>query len=455
MTSTASKDPRWTLESPPEEYKDMIEATAKCPVNLDEVNLFEAGAQEHWPEAYEILHAESPVTRIPGEGTTPATDGFIISKYADIYDIIRDPITFPQPSYPGTGDETPNTGMRKNSSQLSDAMARNTLRPTLELHKQHRIELTDPWVGNIGAPRHREMVTKFVDELIDNWIDDGEVEFVGEFAAPLPQFVMTTILGWPLEDLPMLRQWGEAQVRRFVFGQGHRNMMSPEEEQENAEDLGKFMEYVHEQVKYKRENPGDDMTTFLTQVEYQAMGRKLTDQEVIGVLFGMHIGGLETTQYAIAAQAELLSQDPALFAELKADPSKIRFFAEEGMRIHAPTQGLSTRMAAKDVEIRGVKISKGSILHLRYGAANLDEEEFENHTEIQLDRPNIGRHMTFSQGIRVCPGAGISRLEQNIAWERITQRLDSLTLAEGKNDMRHQPGSMKGLWALHVEFTKA
>ena len=152
MTSTASKDPRWTLESPPEEYKDMIEATAKCPVNLDEVNLFEAGAQEHWPEAYEILHAESPVTRIPGEGTTPETDGFIISKYADIYDIIRDPITFPQPSYPGTGDETPNTGMRKNSSQLSDAMARNTLRPTLELHKQHRIELTDPWVGNIGAP---------------------------------------------------------------------------------------------------------------------------------------------------------------------------------------------------------------------------------------------------------------------------------------------------------------
>ena len=112
-------------------------------------------------------------------------------------------------------------------------------------------------------------------------------------------------------------------------------------------------------------------------------------------------------------------------------------------------------MAAKDVEIRGVKISKGSILHLRYGAANLDEEEFENHTEIQLDRPNIGRHMTFSQGIRVCPGAGISRLEQNIAWERITQRLDSLTLAEGKNDMRHQPGIMKGLWALHVEFTKA
>ena len=53
---------------------------------------------------------------------------------------------------------------------------------------------------------------------------------------------MTTILGWPLEDLPMLRQWGEAQVRRFVFGQGHRNMMSPEEEQENAERLGKFME---------------------------------------------------------------------------------------------------------------------------------------------------------------------------------------------------------------------
>ena len=245
MTTTEASD-----------YTEMINAVAQCPVNLEEVDLFEPGAQEHWGEAYKILHAESPVQRIPGEGSTPDTDGFVITKYQDIYDIVRDPWTFPQPGFAGVeGNSTAGMSTEDGeSSALADAMALNTLRPNLELHKAHRIELTDPWVGATGAPRHRPMVEKFVDQLIDEWIDrdPAEIEFVEDFAAPLPQLVMTTILGWPLEDLEMLRKWGQAQVRRFVYGKGHRNIMSDEEELENAKDLGDFMAYVQEQVTHKR-----------------------------------------------------------------------------------------------------------------------------------------------------------------------------------------------------------
>ena len=39
-----------------------------------------------------------------------------------------------------------------------------------------------------------EMITRHVDELIDNWIDK-EVEFISEFARPLPQRVMASVLG--------------------------------------------------------------------------------------------------------------------------------------------------------------------------------------------------------------------------------------------------------------------
>ena len=336
---------------------------------------------------------------------------------------------------------------------VADAMARNTLRPTMEMHKQHRIQLTDPWVGATGAPRHRAMVTRTVDQLIDNWIDKGEVAFVTEFAAILPQIVMTNILGFPLEDMPQLKVWGEAQVRRFVYGVGHRNLLPPADEAENAKALGEFMAYVQAQVTRKRSEPGDDMTTFLTQVEY--LGRKLTDQECIGVIFGMHIGGLETTQYALAAEAQILCENPGLWAEIKADRSKIRFFVEESLRVQAPTQGLSTRMAGEDVEIRGVKIAKGSILHLRYGAGNRDPEEYECPEQVNLERKTVGRHLTFSQGPRVCPGAGLSRLEQNIAWERLFDRLDEIHFAPGKNDFKHQPGIMLGLWKLDLEFMKA
>ena len=82
----------------------------------------------------------------------------------------------------------------------------------------------------------------------------------------------------------------------------------------------------------------------------------------------MHIGGNETTQYALTAEARLLAERPELFEELKADRSKVRYFVEEALRLYAPTQGLSTRLVAEDTEIRGVKIPRGSLLHLRYGA---------------------------------------------------------------------------------------
>ena len=70
---------------------------AKCPVSLDDVDLFEDGAQNFWYESYEILHKESPVHRIPGEGTSPDTDGFVLTKYEDIAFVVKDILRFPPP----------------------------------------------------------------------------------------------------------------------------------------------------------------------------------------------------------------------------------------------------------------------------------------------------------------------------------------------------------------------
>jgi hypothetical protein len=61
----------------------------KCPEKLADVDLFRPGAQEHWFEAYEILHREAPVHRIPGEGTTPEHDAFILTKYQDLARVVR------------------------------------------------------------------------------------------------------------------------------------------------------------------------------------------------------------------------------------------------------------------------------------------------------------------------------------------------------------------------------
>jgi cytochrome P450 len=416
----------------------------RCPETLEDVDLFSPGAQEHWYEAYEILHREAPVHRIPGEGLAPGTDGFILSRYEDVSRVVRDPIrSIEQMLRSGQSPEE-----MPNANAMMVSMM--TLRPTVELWRSHRQELTDPWVGP-GAGRNSDMIERHVDELIDGWINRGEVEFISEFARPLPQRVMACVLGFPMEDLARLEEWGGAQVAAFVYGRGHRNQLSEAELKEQFTKLEGFKEYVQQQVAQKRAEPADDMISWLTQVEYEALGRKLTDMEINGVVYAMVIGGLETTQYALEEGAQLLCERDGVLDTIRADRKLIRQFIEECLRLRSPTQGLSTRTTSQDEMFQGVTVPKGSLLHLRWGAANVDEQEFECPNELDLRRKAASRHLAFSAGPRVCPGAGISRLEQTIAWNRLLDRIDHFEYGPG-NDFLHQPGIMLGTLKLNLRF---
>jgi cytochrome P450 len=73
--------------------------------------------------------------------------------------------------------------------------------------------------------------------------------------------------------------------------------------------------------------------------------------------------------------------------------------------------------------------------------------------DLQLHRKAASRHLAFSAGPRVCPGAGISRLEQHIAWARLLERLESMRYGSD-NTFLHQPGIMLGTLALNLHITK-
>ena len=165
------------------------------------------------------------------------------------------------------------------------------------------------------------------------------------------------------------------------------------------------------------------------------------------------IGGLETTQYALAEQAQLVCETAGLFDKLRSDRDHIRPFIEEGMRLRSPTQGLSTRITSRDEVFHGVAVAAGSTLHLRWGAANIDPEEFVDPLELKLDRKAVTRHLAFSAGPRVCPGSGLSRLEQTIAWNRLSDRFAAMSYAPG-NTFLHQPGIMLGTLELHLNLTE-
>lgn len=426
-----------------------------CPVDLAAVDLFGPGAQEHWYEMYEILHREAPVLRIPDGGLRPGTDAYVLTKHADIAMVVKDPERFTVMGQRRLTDWA-NEGM---TAERTYEVSRNlmtasmvSLRPTQELYIKHRKELTDPWVGT-GAHRHRETITRLANDLVDEWIDDGEVEFISRFARPLPQRVFATILGFPLDDIPQLAEWGDAIVTPFVHGTGLKHELTPEQTAEMLARLEGFQDYIYEHVRRKRRDPQDDMVSFLCDVHYEALDRKLTDLEIAGIVHAMIIGALETTQYALEEQAQLLCEIPGLFDLLRADRSKVRAFTEEALRLRSPTHGLSTRMTSQDEVFQGVEVPAGSLLHLRYAAGNVDPDEFECPYDLDLERDGLTRHLAFSAGPRVCPGANLSRIEQQIAWSVLLDRLESVEYGEG-NDWLHQPGIMLGTLKLNLRFSK-
>jgi cytochrome P450 len=427
-----------------------------CPIELGDVDLFGDGAQEHWYEAYQILHRDAPVLRIEGGGHTPGSDAFVLSKHADVSRVIRDPDRFLSLTTKRVGalaeqGLSPEEAYASVRNLMTASMV--SLRPTQALYNQHRKELTDPWVG-AGALRHREMIATHANELLDEWIDDGQVEFISRFARPLPQRVMASILGFPQQDIPLLAAWGDAVVTPFVHGDGLRHTLDPDRTEDMIARLDGFQDYIYEHVTAKRQDPQDDMVSFLCKVHYQALDRKLTDIEIAGIVYAMIIGGLETTQYALEEQAQLLCENPGIFEQLRTERTKLRNFVEEGMRMRSPTHGLSTRVTAQDEVFQGVEVPAGSLLHLRFGAANVDEEEFDCPFELDLDRDAVTRHLTFSAGPRVCPGATLSRVEQRTAWGVLLDRLDSIDYGTD-NDWLHQPGIMLGTLKLNLDFTKS
>ena len=421
-----------------------------CPHQLADVDLFAQGAQEHWYEAYDILHNEAPVHRIPGEGFMPGTDAFILTRYEDISRVVKDEQRYP----PALSlmirqlSESPEAAVNMNT--MIQSMV--SLRPNPELWRSHRQELTDPWVGP-GASRHKSMIVDVAHSLIDQWVDEEKVDFVSQFAQPLPQMVMAKVLGWPIEDLKLLKYFGDGTVKAFVYGSGHRCILPTEEVRSQLEVLQEFQAYTNALIAARRSAPEEDMITFLTTVEYSPLNRKLTDAEINGIVYAMVIGGLETTQYALAEQVQLVIEKHAVWQALKADKRKVRAFTEEGMRLRAPTQGLSTRTTSQEEVFQGVAVPKGSFLHMRWAAANIDPLEWDDPTELKLDRKAGTRHLTFSQGARVCPGASLSRLEQVEAWNALIDRIDHFEYAED-NTFTHQPGIMLGITKLNLAFKK-
>ncbi len=399
--------------------------------------------QEHWFEAYDILRAEAPIHYMP------QIDMYVLTRYDDIEYVLRRPdlftagpdvtmasplITYPEaralyeskgwPRYTPLGENPPKHGCYR--------------------------RLVDPALSARVIKARAGSIRDIINDLIDAWIDDGEIDFIKQFAEPLPMIVIAELLGFPRMDLPQLKEWSSAWVLPFSRG------LSLQQELWAVEKHIELQHYIHDTVKQKRRKPADDIITRLTRAELEDVDsgskRPLTDTEIIGITDHLLIGGNETTTFALSNGLWLLFRHPRVHRALEADRSKIRGFVEEVLRIESPTQGLY-RFVTADTRINGTPVPKDAVLSIRYGAGNRDPERFPDPGMPNLTRKNAGRHLAFGLGEHVCPGATLSRLEQNWAWESLFERVRGMRPVPERDDYTHVPGMwLRALTSIHMRF---
>ena len=417
-------------------------------MDLESIDLYHPDVQEDWFPAYKTLLEQAPVYQIPG------TSVFVVCKYEDILSVVRDPTTFSnQPEEHGGEPLIEHAEARQ--YYIDHGLGKETGRtrwPLLGMdppdHRKYRALIDKHMLSKTVLRRNQPFIEKTVDDLIDGFEQSGEIEFVKQFAEPLPVTIITAMIGFPLEDMPLLKEWSTAWTLPFRRG------LSLEQEMDVARQGVEFQDYIKRIADERRAQPKDDIITHLVQARYEDR-RALTDHEIASIVDNMYVGGNETTTFVLTSGLWLMLRDPSIHQTLKQDPSMIPTFTDEVMRLESPTQGLY-RTATVDTEIRGVPIPKGSTVHIRYGAANRDTDVFECPEKLDLDRANASKHLAFSQGEHGCPGAPLSRLEQVIAYERLLARLKNLRLTPGKNEFKHHPGFvLRGLEELHLSFDPA
>ncbi len=259
-----------------------------------------------------------------------------------------------------------------------------------------------------------DRITALSEELLDERADTSAWDLHDDYAFPLPVIVIVEMLGVPGDDLQRFKHWSDITVEA----------MGAEDPTPYAKEMGELGAYLLDAIRQRRADPRDDLISELVTAEQD--GKGLTDEELLGVVNQLFVGGNETTTSLITNMVWRLLQDRPLWERLVADPSLIDAAVEESLRFDPPVLGLY-RTTTRDVELEGGTVPKDAKVMMHYAAANRDPATFESADEFSLDRER-NRHLGFGLGVHFCLGAPLARLEARIALRTLLQRCPNLQL---------------------------
>ena len=289
--------------------------------------------------------------------------------------------------------------------------------------------------------RLRPRIEQIANDLLDHMSAGRETDFVADFAFALPATVIAELIGVPVQDRSRFRNWSQQLIMGVDPTQPTRVRAAA------AVAVTQLLEYFRQLVARRRGHPADDLLSALMAAE-EAHDR-LSVNELLGTCQLLLVAGHETTTNLIGTGLLTLIRHPEAQQQLGSTPALLPLAIEELLRFESPVQQVR-RVALEDIEIGNTRIPRGQLVIICLAAANRDSEVFDDANSLNLGRePNP--HLAFGHGIHFCLGASLARLEAQIAFGCVLQRLKDIQLTG--EPVWSSNKVIRGLRSLPIRYT--
>jgi cytochrome P450 len=257
-----------------------------------------------------------------------------------------------------------------------------------------------------------EKVRQTARHFVSQFKDSGECEFMEDFSKKFPIAVFLDLMGLPQARMQQFMEWENSLFHSLDFDG-------------IAEATRQVVAYLREVIEQRKQQPREDIISLA--VAYEIAGRKLDDDELLGLCFNLFIGGLDTVTTNISWQIRHLAEHQDHQRRLRESPDLIPNAVESLYRRYASVT--TFRTCVKEINIGGATMMPGDKVAMTTTLANNDPDAWQPPFEVDIEQP--ARHLAFGYGVHRCVGAALARRESVVAIEELFDAIPQFRIKDG------------------------
>jgi len=293
--------------------------------------------------------------------------------------------------------------------------------------------------------RSIERLRTIADDLVEGYLDEdavnGECEFMGAVANRLPADLFCEMLGVSRDHSTFISRTSDSLLKIFA--------MDPRNKAVIEHAYSELDAFVRDLIRHRQAHPGDDLVS--AAVAARAEDR-LRPEETVNLVATVMEASTDNTANQIALSVDLFAHHGEQWHLLRSEPGLLKEAVEECCRF-TPRIYLLQRMAADDVDFRGLLVDKGEWLLPSVASAHRDPAAYREPNLVDIRRKPTPPQLVFGGGEHACIGAPLARMEMQAAIGALAARYSEIEIA-GLPE-RIPSANVQGFVTLPVRFRRA